>query len=126
MKKVLLSLVVVFSMVGVAAATDYGFSRSRIVYERAPVVVEKVYQAPIVERVIEYKEVPNLKVRQFVVEDYGYGRDRIVERVEIRKPQRVIVEKQRIVKEQVVRQKNVREVQKFRSGSGFFGRLLGR
>lgn len=120
MKKVLLSLVVVFGMVGVASATDYGFSRSRVVVrERAPVVVEKVYQAPIVERVIEYKEVPNLKVRQFVVEDYGYGRDRIVERVEIRKPQRVVVEKQRVVQQRVV-QKNVVK------RGGFLGRLLGR
>lgn len=110
-----MSLIIVLGFVGVASATDRHAVRERIV------IVDKHVRAPIVERVIEYPHAQNLKVREFVVEDYGHGRDRIVERIEIRKP---VVERQ-IVREKIVKQQNVKVVQKQRN-VGLVGRLLGR
>ncbi len=117
MKSVLMSLVIVLGFVGVASATDRHAVRERIV------IVDKHVRAPIVERVIEYPHVQNFKVREFVVEDYGYNRDRVVERIEIRKP---VVERQIVRERVVVKNQHAQRVVVKQQNSGFFGRLLGR
>lgn len=118
MKNVMLALVIVFGFAAMASATD---CHRQEVFLKKQVVVERHVQAPIVERVVEYYEVPQLRSRQFVVNDYG--RDVIVERLEVRnKPvvRRELVREKQVVKQQVVVQKNV--VKK----GNFLGRFLGR
>jgi len=110
MKKIVTSivaLVVVFGLVGVANATDH---------YRQRIVVERVVKAPIVERVVEYREVPQLRVVEKVVVD-DYGREFV--------RQKVIVDKRRVQKVQVERVEKVVKKNVVRNQS-FLGRLLGR
>lgn len=114
MKSVVFALVAVFCLGSVAMATDHHRNVERV-------VVEKVYRAPIVERQIEFREVPRVRVVERVVQDYDYL-DRVVQRVEIRKPVRV--EKQVVrVEKQVVR---VEKVKVKSRNQGFLGRVLNR
>lgn len=114
MKSVALALVAVLVLAGSVFATDHHAVRERV-------VVEKVYRAPIVERVVELKEVPRVRVVERVEQDYGYA-DRVVQRVEIRRP--VVVEKQ-VVRVEKQRTQKVVKVEKVRN-QGFLGRLLNR
>ncbi len=117
MKSVVFALVAVFCLGSVAMATDHHRNVERI-------VVEKVYRAPIVERVVEFKEVPRVRVVEKIEQDRYYD-DRIVQRIEIRRPVRV--EKQVVrVEKQVVRVEKV-QVQKVKvKNQGFLGRILNR
>ena len=95
MKKIALALVLIFAVAGVASATDC--VRERIVVPR------------VVEKIVEVREVPHVRIVERVRDDYGYHNR--VERIVVRKDvQRV----QKVVKVEKVR------------NQGLVGRILGR